>query len=85
MDLNIISRNILSEKPRVTRVPIRWDNLEEILEEPEHENELEHEPELEETDSFNNHFKGTGFEAFGGVDENENINSSCVGLKEMEV
>lgn len=29
VDLSKISRNILSEKPRVTRVPIRWDNLDE--------------------------------------------------------
>lgn len=29
-----IERNILSEKPRVTRVPIKWDNITEI-EEPE--------------------------------------------------
>ena len=27
VDLTKIVRNILSEKPRVTRVPIRWDNL----------------------------------------------------------
>ena len=29
VDLTKITRNILSEKPRVTRVPIRWDNLDE--------------------------------------------------------
>lgn len=29
VDLVKITRNILSEKPRVTRVPIRWDNLDE--------------------------------------------------------
>jgi histone chaperone ASF1 len=29
VDLTKVTRNILSEKPRVTRVPIRWDNLDE--------------------------------------------------------
>lgn len=29
VDLVKVVRNILSEKPRVTRVPIRWDNLDE--------------------------------------------------------
>lgn len=29
VDLSKVTRNILSEKPRVTRVPIRWDNLDE--------------------------------------------------------
>jgi len=29
VDLLKVVRNILSEKPRVTRVPIRWDNLDE--------------------------------------------------------
>jgi len=29
VELTKVTRNILSEKPRVTRVPIRWDNLDE--------------------------------------------------------
>lgn len=36
VDLSKVVRNILSEKPRVTRVPIRWDNLDESPE-PVHE------------------------------------------------
>ncbi len=28
-DLTRVIRNILSEKPRVTRVPIKWDNVDE--------------------------------------------------------
>lgn len=38
VDLSKISRNILSEKPRVTRVPIRWDNLDENPEPVQDEN-----------------------------------------------
>ena len=32
VDLTKVTRNILSEKPRVTRVPIIWDNLDENVE-----------------------------------------------------
>ena len=38
VDLSKVSRNILSEKPRVTRVPIRWDNLDENPEAAQDEN-----------------------------------------------
>lgn len=38
IDLSKVSRNILSEKPRVTRVPIRWDNLDENPEPVQDEN-----------------------------------------------
>lgn len=39
VDLSKVVRNILSEKPRVTRVPIRWDNLDEAPEPAQDEQE----------------------------------------------
>ena len=47
VDLSKVVRNILSEKPRVTRVPIRWDNLDESPEpvQPDDENIEEEEEE----------------------------------------
>jgi hypothetical protein len=39
VDLSKVVRNILSEKPRVTRVPIRWDNLDEATEPAQDEQE----------------------------------------------
>ena len=38
VDLTKVVRNILSEKPRVTRVPIKWDNLDENPEPVQDEN-----------------------------------------------
>lgn len=38
VDLTKVVRNILSEKPRVTRVPIKWDNLDENPEPAQDEN-----------------------------------------------
>lgn len=43
LDLLKIVRNILSEKPRVTRVPIRWDNLDENSESLQQEDNIEEE------------------------------------------
>ena len=40
IDLLKIVRNILSEKPRVTRVPIRWDNLDENPEPVQQDDEI---------------------------------------------
>ena len=39
VELSKITRNILSEKPRVTRVPVRWDNLDETPEPTQEESE----------------------------------------------
>lgn len=86
LDLNIITRNILSEKPRVTRVPIRWDSLDEIPE-PLQDDE-------DHIDSFNHEFvTEDGLE--GEEDTDMKNNSSCFlgeeeqgsfcALKEMEV
>ena len=38
VDLTKVVRNILSEKPRVTRVPVKWDNLDENPEPVQDEN-----------------------------------------------
>ena len=54
VELTKVTRNILSEKPRVTRVPIRWDNLDENPE-PVQDEFIHEEDDLIEnnTNSFN--------------------------------
>lgn len=62
VDLNKVIRNILSEKPRVTRVPIRWDNLDEN---PEPEPEpVQDEFVNEEENLFENHTNSFNQETF---------------------
>lgn len=53
-ELNKVIRNILSEKPRVTRVPIKWDNVDEnpppkVDEDAEADDLFDEDEELEST------------------------------------
>lgn len=80
-DLSLVIRNILSDKPRVTRVPIKWDNVDENP--PPKVEEGEEGEDLEEEEYFNGTDKAA---SFNGMDLEEVMQSrQNHAVTEMEV